>query len=63
MLNYKGYVVPKEFDLVYEENDVITSKEEINSIKQQLKKSKHAHLYVRLEHLRSYRVLYRKWRV
>ena len=45
-----------EFDLIHKENDVIESKDEVQRIKRELKKSKHAYLYIRLEHPRAYRI-------
>ena len=44
-----------EFDLIHGENYIIETKDEISNIKEHLKNSKHACLYLRMEYPRSYK--------
>ena len=46
----------KDMNVIYEENDVIETQEELQHVRKKLKEGKHACLMMRLEHPRAYEV-------
>ena len=47
----------KDLNVIYEENDVIETQEELVNVKKKPKLGKHTCLIIRVEHPRAYRVL------
>ena len=46
----------KDWDTIHEENDVIETREELASVKKNLKQGKHTCLVMRTEYLRDYKI-------
>ena len=45
-----------DWDTIHKENDIIETREELASVKKQLKQGKHPCLIMRTEHLRAYKI-------